>query len=81
LKRFSILSFRYGRKLDEVFSLKVAGFLLMFAGWVLVLAALAMLRSLESRTVFVLAGMAVELLGIVLAARAHLSVRSVEKNG
>jgi hypothetical protein len=53
--------------------MKAAGFLLLFAGWFLVLAALAMLPAAGApRTAFVLAGLCVEVLGIVLVIRAHL---------
>jgi hypothetical protein len=51
----------------------------MLAGWMLVLAALVMLVSLPSRTGFVLAGVAVEILGFVLIARAHLPSKAGEK--
>jgi hypothetical protein len=51
--------------------MKLAGLLLLFAGWALVLAALAILPSTAARTGFVLAGLAVEILGLVLIARAH----------
>jgi uncharacterized membrane protein YccF (DUF307 family) len=54
------------------FSLKLAGFLLMLAGWWLVLAAVVLLRALAAQTIFVLAGVAVEILGFVLAARQHV---------
>lgn len=53
--------------------MKVAGFLLLLAGWGLVLTALAMLAKSGPRAAFVLAGLAVEVLGVVLAARAHLT--------
>jgi hypothetical protein len=52
--------------------LKLAGFLLMLAGWWLVLAAVVLLRALAAQTVFVLAGLGVEILGFVLAARQHV---------
>ncbi len=52
--------------------MKFAGFLLLLAGWVIVVSALAMFASASLRIVFVLAGMAVEFLGLSLAARAHL---------
>ena len=52
--------------------MKIAGFLLLIAGWLLVLAALALLRPAGPRAAFVLAGVAVELLALVLAFRAHL---------
>ena len=51
---------------------RLVGFLLLLAGWGLVLAALGMLKSDAPRTAFVLAGVAVELLGLVLIGRAHL---------
>ena len=52
--------------------MKVAGFLLMLAGWILVLASVILLVSIPSRTGFVCAGLGVEILGFVLAGRAHL---------
>jgi hypothetical protein len=54
---------------------RLVGFLLLLAGWALVLAALGMLHSDAPRTAFVLAGVAVELLGLVLVGRAHLLAR------
>ena len=54
---------------------RLVGFLLLVAGWALVLAALGMLKADASRTAFVLAGVAVELLGLVLLGRAHLLIR------
>ena len=58
--------------------MKLAGFLLLVAGWGIVVAALAILPSASARTGFVLAGVAVELLGLVLAIRSHLPLE-VEK--
>ena len=52
--------------------MKVAGFFLLLAGGGLVLAAVALLASSLPRTSFVLAGVGVEVLGIVLVARSHL---------
>jgi hypothetical protein len=51
---------------------RLVGFLLLLAGWGLVLTAIGMLKSNAPRTAFVLAGVAVELLGLVLLGRAHL---------
>jgi len=51
--------------------MKLAGFLLMPAGWIIALAALVLLPSSASRTVFVLAGIGVELLGLFIVVRAH----------
>jgi VIT1/CCC1 family predicted Fe2+/Mn2+ transporter len=55
--------------------MRLAGFSLLLAGWLLVLAALVLLRSLRAQTAFVLAGLAVEALGLVLAVRSHLAPR------
>jgi len=51
--------------------MKLAAFFLLLAGWVIVLAALALLPSALSRAEFVIAGAAVEVLGFVLVARSH----------
>jgi hypothetical protein len=53
--------------------MKVAGFLLLLAGWVLVLAAIGLLAAAGPRAAFLLAGSGVEVLGLVLVARAHLT--------
>ena len=55
--------------------MKLPGFLLLLAGWALVLAALGLLHSLSSQAVFVILGVAVELLGLALVVRAHVPVR------
>lgn len=52
--------------------MKVAGLLLLVAGWAIVVAAVALLPSSGGRVGFVLAGMAVELFGLALTVRAHL---------
>ncbi len=52
--------------------MKLVGFLLLLAGWVIVLSAIALLASAPQRVVFVLAGIGVEILGLVLAVRSHL---------
>jgi hypothetical protein len=49
--------------------MKVAGFLLLVAGWVIALSAVALIPSPNARVAFVLAGMAVQILGLVLALR------------
>ena len=54
--------------------MKLAGFLLLLAGWAIVLFALALLASTSQRAGFVLAGIGVEALGLVLAVRSHLVV-------
>ena len=55
--------------------MRLTGFLLLLAGWGIDLAALALLPSSGSRTVFVLAGTGVEILGLALAARSHVIPR------
>jgi hypothetical protein len=52
--------------------MKFVGFLLMIAGWFLVLAALEMLAIATPRALFVLVGFAIEVLGLVLVFRANL---------
>jgi hypothetical protein len=59
-------------------TMKLGGFLLLLSGWGIVVTALTLLHT-SVLTVFVLAGVAVEILGLVLVARAHLPVR--EDNG
>jgi hypothetical protein len=54
--------------------MNVAGFLLLFAGWVIVAAAVALLHS-AMLTGFVLAGMGVEVLGFVLVFSSHRMAR------
>jgi hypothetical protein len=56
--------------------MKIAGFLLLLSGWVLILAAIALLPVGAIRTAFAAAGASVEGLGLVLAVRSHLPVRS-----
>jgi hypothetical protein len=52
--------------------MKLAAFLLLVAGWAIVIFAVGLLPSTGPRAVFVLAGVAVELLGLGLAVRSHL---------
>jgi hypothetical protein len=56
-------------------NVKVAGFLLLLAGWSIVLAAVVLLRQAPPQIGFVLAGIAVEVLGLVLIFRSHLFMR------
>jgi hypothetical protein len=55
--------------------MKLAGFLLLLSGWVICLTALALLPSQSTRVSFLVAGMAVEAIGLVIVARAHIPVR------
>jgi tellurite resistance protein TehA-like permease len=54
-------------------SMKLAGFLLLPAGLLLVASALILLAADGPRATFVFAGIGVEILGLVLVARAHLA--------
>ena len=49
--------------------MKRAGFLLLLAGWGVVIVAIVILSSTAVRYVFVIAGLFVEVLGLVLAGR------------
>jgi uncharacterized membrane protein len=51
--------------------MKVMSFLLLLAGWILVLAALVILNSPASRAAFVFAGISVEALGLAMLFRSH----------
>lgn len=53
-------------------AIRIVGLLLLVAGGGLVLAAIGMLTSGGPRAVFVLAGVAVELLGLAVLGRSHL---------
>jgi uncharacterized membrane protein YccC len=59
--------------------MKLAGFLLLVAGWAIVLASLALLKTAPARTAFVLAGFAVEMLGIGVVMRSHLPPRGDQR--
>ncbi len=52
--------------------MRLMGFLLLVAGWALVLTALALLPSGPSQVSFVLVAVAVEALGLTLVFRSHL---------
>ncbi len=54
------------------YTMRLIGFVLMASGWGLVLAALAMLSAPTPRLAFALAGIAVQILGLVLTVRDHL---------
>lgn len=59
--------------------LKPIGFLLLLMGWILVISAVILLKHPGTQSGFVLAGLAVEVLGLVLVARSHVS-RGPERN-
>jgi hypothetical protein len=51
--------------------MKLAGFFLLFAGWSILVVAIAILPSQATRAIFVVAGLLVEILGLILVARFH----------
>jgi hypothetical protein len=55
--------------------MRLIGFLLLLAGWVLVLAAVVLLGASSARAAFSLAGAGVEALGLALVFRSHLVLR------
>ena len=59
------------RAISEQIGMKLAGFLLLLSGWGIVVSTLPLLPSSGARAAFVLAGMAVELIGLTLVARSH----------
>ena len=55
--------------------MRISGFLLLVAGWLLVLSALALLPPGIARNGFVLAGLGVEATGMALVVKSHKSAR------
>ena len=51
--------------------MKLAGFLLLLAGWAIVVAAVVLLAPANARSAFVLAGVAVEVMGLALLIRSN----------
>ena len=51
--------------------MRLAGFLLLVAGWAIAVFSVGMLPAAGPRSAFVLAGLAVEILGLALAVRSH----------
>jgi hypothetical protein len=57
--------------------MRVLGFLLLVAGWIIVFAAVALLTSPGSRIAFVFSGLTVEGLGLALVIRSHPLLRGL----
>ena len=55
--------------------MKLIGCLLLFSGWIIVVAALVMLAAFAQRAAFVAAGMGVEVLGLFLLTQAYTSIQ------
>lgn len=53
--------------------MKSLGFLLLLAGWALVLLSLILLSKEAARAIFVFAGLGVEIIGMVLVVRFHIA--------
>jgi hypothetical protein len=51
--------------------MELAGFMLLVAGWAIVAAAAALLKTVPLETAFTVAGLATEVVGLVLVIRAH----------
>ena len=51
--------------------MKLAGFLLLLAGWVIVVSAVVLLMPANATSIFVLAGVGVEALGLTLVIRSN----------
>ncbi len=64
---------------NQLRSMRLAGLLLLVAGWAIVLAAFLMLGATVARAAFVAAGVAIEILGLGLVARSHVSVREARR--
>jgi len=60
-------------------ALKLAGCLLLISGWLIVLAALAMLPEFATRAAFAVAGVAVEIIGLGLIARGQVTEQRREQ--
>lgn len=52
--------------------MKLTGFLLLVGGWIIVLAAIALLPATPAQISFVLVALGVEILGLAFVFRAHL---------
>jgi len=59
------------RRASGAVRLKFFGFVLLLAGWGLVICALALVAAQGPRAAFILAGVGVEIVGLVLVIRAH----------
>jgi hypothetical protein len=60
---------------DILECMKLAGFLLLLSGWIIALAAIAVLPQPGARAGFLLAGVGVEIVGLVLVFRGHTHLK------
>lgn len=56
--------------------MKVTGFLLLIAGWIIVLTALWLLKRAPVQASFIVAGLGVEVVGLILVAQSHRIFRA-----
>jgi hypothetical protein len=61
--------------------MKLAGFLLLPAGWVIVLTAIVLLPPGSARAAFLVAGLGIQALGMGLVVRAHLPAPRLDRGG
>lgn len=68
-----ILPIRFGTLTCQAqgMCMKLAGFLLLLAGWAIVVAAVILLIPANARAIFVLAGVGVEIIGLTLVIRSN----------
>ncbi|HEY6347391.1 MAG TPA: hypothetical protein VIY49_38375 [Bryobacteraceae bacterium] len=59
--------------------MKLAGFLMLIAGGIIAMAAIAVLPATGARAAFLLAGIGVESIGLVLAFRAHIPPEAIKE--
>jgi hypothetical protein len=59
--------------------LKLLGFLLLLAGWGIILAAMVLLSQTPARIAFVIAGLGIETVGFALVVRSHPISRGEEE--
>jgi len=59
------------KRIEKIPGVRLVGFLMLLSGWGLILAAVAILKSQAQMTIFVFAGVAVEMLGLIFAALSH----------
>jgi hypothetical protein len=59
--------------------MKLFGFLMLLAGWFLVLAAIVLFTARPLQGGFVLIGMGVEVVGLIFAFRSHLVLRKEKR--
>jgi Flp pilus assembly protein TadB len=59
--------------------MKLAGFLLLLAGWIIVVAAIVLFATPPRRASFAFAGIGVETLGLILLVRSHRARREEQE--